>query len=54
LWAWGEASDKLGPQGLWRALSPAQLFVTSFLLLIGAGTVGFQVLPGLYTGPPLG
>ncbi|PQJ36441.1 potassium transporter TrkH [Salinibacter sp. 10B] len=37
----------------WRALSPSQLFVGSFLLMIAAGTVGFKVLPGLYTGPPL-
>ena len=37
----------------WRALSPSQLFVGSFLFLIGMGTVGFRVLPGLYTGPPL-
>jgi trk system potassium uptake protein TrkH len=28
--------------------------VGSFLLLIGLGTVGFRVLPGLYTGSPLG
>jgi trk system potassium uptake protein TrkH len=39
---------------LWRTLSPSQLFVASFLLLIGLGTVGFRVLPGLYTGTPLG
>jgi trk system potassium uptake protein TrkH len=28
--------------------------VGAFLLLVGAGTVGFKVLPGLYTGAPLG
>ena len=38
---------------LWQRLSPSQLFVGSFLLLIGLGTVGFRVLPGLYTGAPL-
>jgi trk system potassium uptake protein TrkH len=38
----------------WRSLKPSQLFVGSFLLLVGLGTVGFRVLPGLYTGPPLG
>ena len=38
---------------VWRAVSPAQLFVGSFLLLIALGTVGFRVLPGLYTGDPL-
>jgi trk system potassium uptake protein TrkH len=37
----------------WRALSPSQLFVGSFLLLVLTGTVGFKVLPCLYTGPPL-
>ncbi len=37
----------------WRALSPSQLFVGSFLLLVTLGTIGFMVLPGLYTGPPL-
>lgn len=37
----------------WQRLSPSQLFISSFLLLIGLGTVGFKVLPGLYTGEPL-
>ncbi|MFB6247050.1 MAG: TrkH family potassium uptake protein [Salinibacter sp.] len=41
LWSW------------WRALTPPQLFVGSFLTLILLGTIGFMVLPGLYTGPPL-
>ena len=36
-----------------RNLSAAQLFVGSFALLILAGTVGFQTLPGLYTGEGL-
>ena len=40
-------------QSLWRALSPSQLFVASFLALVVAGTVGFKVLPGLYAGAPL-
>ncbi|MFB6099127.1 MAG: TrkH family potassium uptake protein [Salinibacter sp.] len=40
-------------QAWWRSLSPSQLFVGSFLALILVGTVGFKVLPGLYTGPPL-
>jgi trk system potassium uptake protein TrkH len=30
------------------------LFLFSFLLLIGLGTLGFLVLPGLYNGPRLG
>ena len=38
----------------WRSLLPSQLFIGSFLLLIGLGTAGFMVLPGLYAGPPLG
>ncbi|WP_022835837.1 TrkH family potassium uptake protein [Salisaeta longa] len=37
----------------WRSVPPAQLFVGSFFLLIVLGTVGFKVLPGLYTGPEL-
>lgn len=42
-----------GPS-LWQRLSPPQLFVSSFLLLVALGTVGFKALPGLYTGAPLG
>ncbi len=38
----------------WRSLTPPQLFVSSFLLLIVAGTLGLLALPGLYTGPGLG
>ncbi len=38
----------------WRRLSPPQIFVLSFLLLVLLGTVGLKVLPGLYTGAPLG
>ncbi|HHP7237052.1 TrkH family potassium uptake protein [Longibacter sp.] len=37
----------------WREVTPPQFFVGSFLLLIVLGTVGFQVLPGLYTGSGL-
>ncbi len=37
----------------WRRLSPPQLFVGSFLLLILLGTLGLKTLPGLYTGAPL-
>jgi trk system potassium uptake protein len=39
---------------LWQNLSPPQLFVASFAMLIAAGTFGFQLLPGLYTGDRLG
>jgi trk system potassium uptake protein len=38
----------------WRSLTPPQLFVGSFALLILVGTLGFRVLPGLYVGDPLG
>jgi len=37
----------------WRRLSPSQLFVGSFLLLIVIGTVGLRWIPGLTTGEPL-
>ena len=53
-WAGGPKNRDRGPWSLWRALSPAQLFVASFLLLVGLGTLGFVTLPGLYAGPPLG
>lgn len=39
---------------LWRRLTAPQLFVASFLLLVGLGTLGLKLLPGLYTGAPLG
>jgi trk system potassium uptake protein len=39
---------------LWRRLTPPQLFVASFLALVLLGTLGFMILPGLYTGEPLG
>lgn len=38
----------------WRRVKPVQLFVGSFALLILAGTLGLKLLPGLYTGEPLG
>lgn len=36
-----------------EALTPERLLVLSFAGLIAAGTVGFKVLPGLYTGSEL-
>jgi trk system potassium uptake protein len=39
---------------IWRQLTAPQLFVGSFVLVILVGTAGFRVLPGLYTGDPLG
>jgi trk system potassium uptake protein TrkH len=35
-------------------LSAPRLFVGSFVLLVAIGTLGFRLLPGLYTGEPLG
>ncbi|WP_010585540.1 TrkH family potassium uptake protein [Schlesneria paludicola] len=37
----------------WKRLTPPQLFVGSFALLVAFGTIGFKCLPGLYTGAPL-
>jgi trk system potassium uptake protein len=45
------------PQGravnLWQGLTPPQLFVGSFVLLIAMGTLGLKFLPGLYVGQSL-
>ncbi|MCX7387371.1 MAG: potassium transporter TrkH [Planctomycetales bacterium] len=45
------------PQGqrlaIWQRLTPPQMFVGSFALLILLGTVGLQLLPGIYTGEPM-
>jgi trk system potassium uptake protein len=38
---------------IWDRITPPQLFVLSFLLLVLFGTVGLKVLPGVYTGEPL-
>lgn len=38
---------------MWRQLSPPQLFVGSFLVLVLLGTLGLKALPGLYTGEEL-
>lgn len=40
--------------GWWRSLTPPQVFVGSFLLLIIFGTLGLRLLPGLYVGDGLG
>lgn len=40
-------------QPLWRKLTPSQLFVGSFLLLILIGTLGLRLLPGLHRGEAL-
>jgi trk system potassium uptake protein TrkH len=37
----------------WPSLTPPQLFVASFALLVMLGTLGFKFLPGLYQGPGL-
>lgn len=41
-------------ESVWRRLTPPQLFVGSFALLVGLGAMGLRLLPGLYTGPGLG
>lgn len=38
----------------WQRLSPPQLFVGSFILLILLGTAGLKTIPGMYVGAPLG
>jgi trk system potassium uptake protein TrkH len=38
---------------LWHRLTPPQLFVGSFALVILFGTLGLKLIPGLYTGEPL-
>src|SRR5690606_31535198 len=50
-WRWVLRGGR--PVSVWRRLRPAQLLVGSFLLLILTGTLGFKLLPGLYTGPEL-
>ena len=41
-------------RSLWRRLTPPQVFVASFLVLIALGTLGLKLLPGLYVGAGLG
>ena len=38
----------------WRRLTPPQLLIASFALLVVLGTLGLKFIPGLYTGEPLG
>jgi len=52
-WRWDPDRSRPVVWSYWRALSPSQLFVGAFLLLVVAGTLGFKLLPGLYTGAPL-
>jgi len=46
------------PQGqavkAWQGLTPPQMFVSSFVLLIALGTLGLKFLPGLYVDERLG
>lgn len=44
--------DRRNPS-VWQRMTPPQLFVGSFLVLIAMGTVGLKMLPGLYTGDSL-
>jgi trk system potassium uptake protein TrkH len=50
---WGGTPD-VHRRGGWAAIPPTRLFLLSFAGLIGVGTLGLLVLPGLYTGPRLG
>lgn len=50
LWRWDFTVGRLS---WWERLTPPQLFVGSFALLVILGTLGWQSLPGLYTGAPL-
>jgi len=38
---------------VWRRMTPPQIFVGSFILLIALGTIGFRTLPGIYIGARL-
>jgi trk system potassium uptake protein TrkH len=51
-WLW-EVPAAGRPRSFWRRLSPPQLFVASFALMVLLGTLGLKLLPGLYTGKPL-
>lgn len=50
---WLRGPDLDRRRNVWSRLTPVQLFAGSFLMLILAGTLGFRVLPGLYTAAPL-
>ena len=41
-------------ESAWRRLTPPQLFVGSFAVLVGLGTLGLRWLPGLYVDERLG
>lgn len=40
-------------KSLWQRLSPPQMFVGSFALLVLAGTLALKLIPGLYVDAPL-
>ena len=46
--------DRRPTESLWRRLTPPQLFVGSFAVLVALGTLGLRLLPGLYVGERLG
>jgi trk system potassium uptake protein TrkH len=41
------------PRSFWDRFTPAQLFVGSFAFIILVGTLGFGLIPGLYTKAPM-
>lgn len=49
-----EVGGSAAGRSLWGRFSAPQLFLGSFLLLIALGTLGLKLLPGIYTGAPLG
>jgi trk system potassium uptake protein TrkH len=59
-WEWATAlipprvSGALKYLWFWNHLSPAALFLASFLLLISIGTAGLMLIPGLHAKEPLG
>ncbi len=48
---WDASLD--GNLGLWRKVSPPQIFAGSFLLLILLGTLGLMLIPGIHAKQPL-
>lgn len=49
----GQRWQVQGRRRLHRRLTPAQLFVGSFALMVLLGAVGLRTIPGLYTGRPM-
>lgn len=50
---WNAPERRRPARRLWDRISPPALFAWSFVALIAGGTLGLQLLPGIYTGAPL-